>query len=104
MRRDGATSVTPRSSPKRDAHARTAEQHHNLFVRRFIEQPAENLDESFLRQITASGPPLPVLLHALEALRDKRMAAPRTDIETRFADLQRLRAACVAGADDLPGR
>ena len=48
-----------------DAHARTAEQHHDLFVRRFIEQPAQNLDESFLWQITASGPPLPVLLHAL---------------------------------------
>ena len=81
-----------------DAHAHTAEQHHNLFVRRFIEQPSENLDEAFLRQITASGPPLPVLLHALEALRDKRMAAPRTDIETRFADLERLRAASATRA------
>jgi hypothetical protein len=77
-----------------EAHGRTAAQHHDLFVRRFIEQPSEGLEEKYLKQITASGPPLPVLLHALEALRDKRTAAPRSDIETRFADLELLREVC----------
>ena len=78
-----------------EAHGRAAAQHHNLLVRRFIEQPAEGLGERYLKQITASGPPLPVLLHSLEGLRDMRLAAPRSDLETRFADLERLRAACA---------
>ena len=29
-----------------EAHGRTAAQHHDLFVRRFIEQPAQGLDEA----------------------------------------------------------
>jgi hypothetical protein len=43
--------------------------------------------------VTASGPPLPVLLQALEVLRDLRLAAPRDDIASRHADVARLRAA-----------
>ena len=77
-----------------DAHGRTAAQHHDQFVARFIEKPSQGLAEAFLRQITASGPPLPVLLSSLQVLRDKRLAAPRGDIPTRHADLARLRAAC----------
>lgn len=77
-----------------EAHGRTAAQHHDQFVARFIERPSERLAEQFLRQITASGPPLPVLLQSLQTLRDKRMAAARDDIPTRHADLARLRAAC----------
>jgi hypothetical protein len=76
-----------------DAHGRTAAQHHDQFVARFIEHPSAGLAERFLAQITASGPPLPVLLDSLRVLRDKRMAAPRDDIPTRHADVQRLRAA-----------
>jgi len=41
-----------------EAHGRTAAQHHDQFVARFIEKPSERLSEVFLRQITASGPPL----------------------------------------------
>ena len=77
-----------------DTHGRTAAQHHDQFVARFIEQPAQGMSEQFLRQLTASGPPLPVLLDTLEVLRDKRMAADRDDIPTRHGDLERLRAAC----------
>jgi hypothetical protein len=77
-----------------ETHGRTAAQHHDQFVARFIEQPSQGLSEAFLRQITASGPPLPVLLASLQVLRDKRQAAPRDDIPTRYADLARLRAAC----------
>jgi len=76
-----------------DAHGRVAAQHHDQLVARFIEQPSKALDESKLSQVTASGPPLPVLLHALEVLRDLRLAAPRDDIASRYEDVARLRGA-----------
>jgi len=75
------------------AHGRTAESHHNALVSKFIEKPAAAMPAEHLQQITASGPPLPVLLDALEKLRDLRVAANRDDIPSRYADLQRLRAA-----------
>lgn len=70
----------------------TAAQHHDQLVQRFIAAPAGSLQESALRGITASGPPLPVLLRSLEMLRDLRRATRRADLDTRYADLQRLRA------------
>ena len=81
-----------------EQHGRTAAQHHDQLVARFIEQPSNELDESHLGQITASGPPLPVLLASLEVLRDLRLAAPRDDIPSRHADIERLRAAIGVGA------
>jgi hypothetical protein len=81
-----------------EQHGRTAAQHHDQLVARFIEQPSNELDESHLGQITASGPPLPVLLASLEVLRDLRLAAPRDDIPSRHADIERLRAATGVGA------
>jgi Monodechloroaminopyrrolnitrin synthase PrnB len=72
---------------------RTAAQHHDELVRRFIEQPAARLDEEQAQGLTASGPPLPVLLRSLEVLRDLRVAADRPDIATRHRDLATLRAA-----------
>jgi hypothetical protein len=72
---------------------RTAAQHHDELVKRFIETPASALEPQDLEGITASGPPLPVLLRALEILRDLRIAADRTDIASRHRDLERLRAA-----------
>ncbi|MFO1457586.1 MAG: DUF1864 family protein [Steroidobacteraceae bacterium] len=68
-----------------------AAQHHDLLVTRFIEGPARQLEARHLQGVTASGPPLPVLLRALETLRDLRQAAPRRDLATRHDDLQRLR-------------
>jgi hypothetical protein len=76
-----------------ELHGRVAAQHHDQLVARFIEQPSAALDESKLSQVTASGPPLPVLLHSLEVLRDLRLAAPRDDIASRHDDVARLRAA-----------
>lgn len=73
-------------------HGETAAQHHDELVKKFIELPAVNLDESHMDNLTASGPPLPVLLRALEKLRDLRMAANRADIPTRYTDMQNLRA------------
>jgi hypothetical protein len=72
--------------------ARTATQHHDMLVKRFIEQPADRLVEADLEGITASGPPLPVLLRSLETLRDLRVAAHRGDLATRCDDLAKLRA------------
>jgi hypothetical protein len=81
-----------------DQHGRVAAQHHDQLVARFIEQPSNALDESHLEQITASGPPLPALLASLEVLRDLRLAAPRDDIPSRHADVERLRAAVGVAA------
>ena len=75
--------------------ARTAAQHHEQLVRRFIEEPAASLKPQHHRGLTASGPPLPVLLRSLEKLRDLRMAAGGTPHETRHADLERLRQAII---------
>ena len=69
-----------------------ASQHHDLLVKRFIEGPSAGLKPEHLQGITASGPPLTVLIRALEVLRDLRTAAPRADLETRHADLAHLRA------------
>jgi len=59
------------------AHGTVAAQHHDQLVARFIEAPSRALDERHLAQVTASGPPLPVLLAALRVLRDLRPSAPR---------------------------
>jgi Domain of unknown function (DUF1864) len=74
-----------------DLFGQSAAQHHDGLVKRFIEMPAASLSEQGLQGITASGPPLPVLLRSLELLRDLRLAADRRDISTRHNDLARLR-------------
>ncbi|HEY6123950.1 MAG TPA: monodechloroaminopyrrolnitrin synthase PrnB family protein [Steroidobacteraceae bacterium] len=74
-----------------DLFGRYASQHHDDLVKRFIEAPAARIDAAHLEGVTASGPPLPVLLRSLEVLRDMRLAANRADIATRHADLERLR-------------
>ena len=73
--------------------AKTARQHHDQLVSRFIEAPAQALDARHLAAVTASGPPLDVLVRSLEMLRDYRTAAPRQDLATRFSDFARLRTA-----------
>jgi Domain of unknown function (DUF1864) len=80
-----------------DLFGQAAAQHHNGLVKRFIEAPAANLKDQELQGITASGPPLPVLLRSLEILRDLRLAADRRDIVTRHTELGRIRSA-VRGA------
>ena len=90
--------------------ATTAAQHHDQLVQRFITAPAQDLDARHLGGLTASGPPLAVLLRSLETLRDLRMAADRPDLATRHADLAHLRArvaegaaVCYADASKQPG-
>jgi hypothetical protein len=75
-----------------DTHGRTATQHHDRLVQRFIEVPSRELSDTSIKSVTASGLPLEVMLRALEKLRDLRMAAPREDIPSRHRDLERLRA------------
>ncbi len=74
-----------------DAHGETAKQHHDQLVSRFIEAPSSNLADQHLQNITASGPPLNILLQSLEKLRDLRMAAVRDDIPSSYREIQRLR-------------
>lgn len=74
-----------------DAHGKTAIQHHEKLVKKFIEQPADESDLTNNQGITASGPPLPVLLKGLRKLCDLRSAAPRDDIPSRYRDIQTLR-------------
>jgi hypothetical protein len=74
-----------------DLFGQSAAQHHDALVRRFIEEPAAQLSADGLEGITASGPPLPVLVRSLEILRDMRLAANRADIGTRHQELARLR-------------
>jgi hypothetical protein len=58
-----------------DLFGRTAAQHHEGLVKRFIEDPSTSLSSEQLQDVTASGPPLAVLLRSLEILRDLRVAA-----------------------------
>jgi hypothetical protein len=83
-----------------EAHGETAAQHHDQLVSKFIQRPSAQLSEDHMKHITASGPPLPVLLNALEKLRDLRMAADRDDIPSRHADFQRLRDSLQLGAGE----
>ena len=74
-----------------EAHGRAAEHHHDGLVVPFIQRPAEKIPAEQLAGITASGPPLDVLLRALRGLVDRRLAADRDDIPTRHADIAALR-------------
>ncbi|WP_411815946.1 PrnB family protein [Hyphococcus sp. DH-69] len=72
-------------------HGATAAQHHDRLVTRFIEKPSKALPAEKLTQVTASGPPLEVLLRSLEVLRDMRLAVKRDDIRTSYNDIEKLK-------------
>lgn len=74
-----------------EAHGQTAIQHHEKLVSKFIENPAVAAGTQDKDGLTASGPPLPVLLKALKKLCDLRAATDRDDIPSRYGDLQTLR-------------
>ena len=74
-----------------EAHGQTAIQHHEKLVSKFIENPAVAAGTQDKDGLTASGPPLPVLLKALKKLCDLRAATDRDDIPSRYGDLQILR-------------
>ena len=73
------------------AHGQTALQHHEQLVNKFVELPAVDADVADQEGLTASGPPLPVLLKALRKLCDLRTAAERDDIPSRYREIRQLR-------------
>ncbi len=75
------------------AHGRAAAQHHDRLVSTFIVEMTGAMEQKHMAQITASGPPLPVLIKALEKLRDLRTAAPGRDFETAAGKIAVLKAA-----------
>lgn len=72
------------------AHGKTALQHHEQLVSKFIEKPVDVAGLQNQSGLTASGPPLPVLLKGLRKLADLRSAAERDDIRSRYRDIQQL--------------
>ena len=74
-----------------ELHGQTAIQHHEQLVEKFIERPASETGLENQVDITASGPPLNVLLKSLKKLCDMRSAAETDLYETRYHDFQRLR-------------
>ncbi len=76
-----------------EAHGHAAIQHHNQLFESFIVRMSDGLDAKHHEQLTASGPPLPVLAKSLERLRDLRAAAKRADLETAHDRLEALKRA-----------
>ncbi len=74
-----------------EAHGYAAAQHHDQLFESFIVKMSDDLDSKHHAQLTASGPPLPVLAKALERLRDLRTAARRDDMETAHDELAILK-------------
>lgn len=80
-----------------EAHGKTAIQHHEALISKFIVQPAQDNALTTKQDMTASGPPLEVLIAALKKLHDLRTAANRDDIPTRYQDVAALRARLRTG-------
>lgn len=72
-------------------HGETAAQHHDQLVNKFISRPSESMNQEHMDKLTASGPPLPVLIRSLEKLRDLRLADNRDDIPCRHRDVASIR-------------
>jgi hypothetical protein len=74
------------------AHGQTALQHHEQLVNKFIERPADEGALTETKGITASGPPLPVLLKSLRKLCDMRCAEDvGGEFKTRYLDIKHLK-------------
>ena len=75
------------------AHGQTAVQHHEQLINKFIEQPAYTNNLAAKKDLTASGPPLDVMLRGLKKLHDLRTASKRDDMFTRYDDIALLKSA-----------
>ncbi len=75
-----------------EAHGETARQHHHNLIKKFIEVPADKAQLSDQADLTASGPPLDIMLKALKKLCDLRSAADVPGIPSRYADIMLLKA------------
>lgn len=75
-----------------EAHGKIAQQHHHQLVEKFIQRPADSGGHARQSDLTASGPPLEVLLRSLKKLCDLRSASGDAEnVTTRYADIQQLR-------------
>jgi hypothetical protein len=73
-------------------HAQATSEHYEMLIEKFIRQPNARMPPEASRDnLTASGPPLPVALAALEKLRDRHCALLREGV-ARYHDVQRLMA------------
>lgn len=76
-----------------DAMGKTAVQHYDQLLRRFIQEPTEALGQAKIDSRQVSGSPLEMPMVTLKKIRDLRMAAPRDDIDSRHKDLHTIREA-----------
>jgi len=74
-----------------EMHGKIASQHHEMLVNKFIEKPSASAGLNNKTDLTASGPPLPVLIKSLRHLCDLRNAANVDGIRSRYNDLERLK-------------
>lgn len=72
------------------AHGAAYSYHHTKLVQPYLERPAENASAERLATITASGPPLAVVIEMLDRLRLLRLARDSPDVPTARASLDRL--------------
>jgi hypothetical protein len=73
------------------AHGAATVFHHNKLVIPFLEQPAAGAPPARQTDMTASGPPLAVVIEGLAKLRDLRAARDRPGLVTARAELDRVR-------------
>lgn len=66
--------------------------HHNRLVIPFLQEPAVDAPEERQSDMTASGPPLEVVIETLARLRDLRAARSRPGLETARPTIDRVRA------------
>lgn len=73
-------------------HGAAALVHHEQLVKKFIEHPAAEAKLEGRDDLTASGPPLSVLIKSLRKLCDMRCAVNSTEFDTRYRELEKLRS------------
>lgn len=73
------------------AHGAAYTYHHQKLVKPFLEEPAKTAPQERLDDITASGPPLAMVIGMLERLRDLRTAQDRGGLVSARASLEKLR-------------
>ncbi|MCP3805080.1 DUF1864 family protein [Allokutzneria sp. A3M-2-11 16] len=79
------------------AHAAAYAFHHHRLVLPFLVEPARDVPPDRLDTVTASGPPLEVVIGQLARLADLRAARDRPGLTTARAELGRLRARITPG-------
>jgi len=74
-----------------EMHGEVARQHHHQLIEKFIEIPAYRAGLEDKQDLTASGPPLEIMLRGLKKLCDMRSAAQVDSTPTRFKDIAKLK-------------